>query len=275
MEIIKNTLAVGADNPFVILHISDIHLAETDEYDSAERRQFAEDRRNTYFSFARKMLEEVRDYVKQTGYPLINTGDMLDFITPENLRISREFTKDTNMIMVAGNHEYWKCEKNRFSYDDVYETYAVKNKSLAKVQEYFENDIRFFCREFNGVNIVCMDDTDYHIEASLFEKLKKVEEQGKPILLFMHIPLYSPHLGKEAKGTLNAAPQFFENCHPVDVFERTPDVLTCQICDHIRKSPYIKCVISGHTHENAEIIGFDEQDQIVTGINTLREVTVI
>ena len=166
MEIIKNTLSVGADKPFVILHISDIHLAETDEYDSIERRQFAENRRNKYFAFASDMLEEVRDYVKQTGYPLINTGDMLDFITLENLRISREFTKDTNMIMVAGNHEYWHCEKNRFSYDDVYETYAVKNKSLAKVQEYFENDIRFTCREIGGVNFVGIDDGDYKLVES-------------------------------------------------------------------------------------------------------------
>ena len=120
-----------------------------------------------------------------------------------------------------------------------------------------------------------MDNTDYQIEADLFEKLKEVEEQGKPLILFMHIPLYSKHLGRDQKSSLNAPPQFFENCHPVDVFERTPNELTCQICDYIRKSPLIKCVISGHTHRNAEIIGLDDQDQIVTGCNTLREITIL
>ena len=275
MNLIQNTLAIGADKPFVILHISDTHLTETDQNDSEERRQFAEDRRKVHFPCNLKVLEEVRAYVKKTGHLLINTGDMLDFITPENLRIARQFAEDTRMVMVTGNHEYWHCEKNRFSYDDVYETYASKNTTLAQVQEYFENDIRFFCREINGVNLVGMDDTDYHIDAALFEKLKQVEAQGKPILLFMHIPLYSPHLGKDARSSLNAAPEFFENCHPVDVFERTPDELTCQICDHIRKSPYIKCVISGHTHRNTEILGLDELDQLVTGCDTIREITIL
>lgn len=274
MEIIKNTLSVGATKPFTILHVSDIHLAETDQNDSIERQQFAADRKRS-FPDTKHILNFTKEYVKETGYPLFNTGDMLDFITPENLRITQRFAEETNMIFVTGNHEYWHCEKNRFSYDDVYETYAAKNQALAEIQEYFTNDIRFFCQEINGVNLVCVDNTDYQIEADLFEKLKELEEQGKPIILFMHIPLYSKHLGRDQKSSLNAPPQFFENCHPVDVFERTPNELTCQICDYIRKSPLIKCVISGHTHRNAEIIGLDDQDQIVTGCNTLREITIL
>jgi len=274
MEIIRNTLSVGAEKPFAFLHISDIHLSESDENDSAERRKFAADRKRD-FAFAPEAMEFTRDYVKKTGYPLVNTGDMLDFITPENLRIAREFVKDTGMIMAAGNHEYWHCPNNRFSYDDVPETYAAKNDSLALVEKAIGTPIRFSCTEIGGVNLVCMDDSDYHIDAELLEKLKAVEAQGKPILLFMHIPLYSEHIGREAKYSLNAPPQYFENCHPVDVFERTPDELTCRICDYIRQSPQIKCVLSGHTHVNTEILGLDAQDQLITGCNTIREITVI
>ena len=274
MNIIKNTLCVGAEKPFVFLQISDIHLSESDENDSAERREFAADRKRC-FSFAPAAVEFTKDYVKKTGYPLFNTGDLLDFITPENLRIAGEFVKDTNMTMAAGNHEYWHCPNNRFSYDDVPETYAGKNRSLALVEEEIGTAIRFSCTEIHGGNLVCMDDSDYHIDAELFEKLKAVEAQGKPILLFMHIPLYSEHLGSEAKYSLNAPAQYFENCHPVDVFERTPDELTCQICDYIRQSPLIRCVLSGHTHVNTEILGLDAQDQLITGCNTIREITVL
>lgn len=274
MNIIKNTLSVGAERPFVFLQISDIHLSESDENDSEERREFAAGRKRD-FAFAPSAVEFTKNYVKKTGYPLLNTGDMLDFITPENIRIAREFVKETGMIMAAGNHEYWHCPNNRFSYDDVPETYANKNRSLALVEEGIGTAIRFSCTEINGVNLVCMDDSDYHIDEELFEKLKAVEAQGKPILLFMHIPLYSEHIGSEAKYSLNAPAQYFENCHPVDVFERTPDELTCQICDYIRQSPLIKCVLSGHTHNNTEILGLDAQDQLITGCNTIREITVI
>ncbi|MBQ9995245.1 MAG: metallophosphoesterase [Clostridia bacterium] len=274
MNILKNTLSVGAETPFVFLHVSDIHLSESDENDSPERRAFAADRKRD-FAFAPAAVEFIRNYVKKTGSPIVNTGDMLDFITPENIRIARGLVEDTDMMMAAGNHEYWHCPNNRFSYDDVPETYAGKNRSLAEVERGLGIDIRFSCREIGGVNLVCMDDSDYHIDAELFEKLKAVEAEGKPILLFMHIPLYSAHIGREAKFSLNAPPQYFENCHPVDVFERTPDELTCQICDYIRQSPLIKCVLSGHTHANTEILGLDAQDQIITGCNTIREITVI
>ena len=36
MEVIKNTLSVGATEPFVLLHISDIHLSEFDENDTSD-----------------------------------------------------------------------------------------------------------------------------------------------------------------------------------------------------------------------------------------------
>ena len=261
MNLIKNTIEIGIEKPFTFLHISDIHLAQTDENDSAERREFAAGRQRD-FSYALGFMEEVREYVKKTGYPLFNTGDMLDFITPENLRLTKEFEKETGMILVAGNHEYWHCENDRFSFDDVPGTYEKKNQSLAEVQEHLETDIRFSCTEIGGVNLVCVDDTDYDIDEDIFEKL------------FMHIPLYSEHLGGHAKYSLCAPEKYFENCHPVDVFERRPDELTCRIVDYIRQSELIRCVFSGHTHANDEILDKGEKNQIVTGCNTIREITV-
>ena len=153
-------------------------------------------------------MESVRKYVKETGYPLFNTGDMLDFITPENLRIAQEFEKATGMVMVAGNHEYWYCHNDRFSFDDVPETYEKKNESLKEVQEHLKSDIRFSCTQIGGVNLVCVDDTDYDIDEDIFKKLKKVEAEGKPIILFMHIPLYSEHLGNHAKFSLCAPEKY-------------------------------------------------------------------
>ena len=274
MQMIKNTLRVGVETPFTFLVMSDAHLCETDAAETEERRAFANDRKNA-FSYSLRFLDEVRAYVAETGYPLFNTGDMLDFITPENLRVARDFAEATGMVMAAGNHEYWHCPKNRFSFDDVPETYENKNASLAAVEADLGMDIRFSCREIGGVNFVCVDDGDYDIDEDVFEKLLKVEAEGKPILLFMHIPLYSAHLGDSAKYSLCAPDAYFENCHPVDVFERKPEAPTVPMVEHIRRSALIKCVLSGHTHKNTEILGLGEKDQIVTGLDTLREITVI
>ena len=273
MEIIKSTISAGAEKPFTFLHISDIHLSESDENDTPRRREFAAKRKH-HFAFAPEAVEFVTAYVKETGYPLFNTGDMLDFINPESIRVAKRFIKDTGMVFVAGNHEYWHCPNDRFHYDDGPQTYDAREESLALVSEALGMDVRFSCREINGVKMVCIDDTDYCIDQEIFDKLKAVEAEGKPILLFLHIPLYSEHIGDGAKCTLNAPSQYFEGCHPVDVWERSPDELTCEICDYIRNAPLIKCVFSGHIHRNAEVLGVDKQDQIITGLNTIREITV-
>ena len=121
-----------------------------------------------------------------------------------------------------------------------------------------------------------MDDGDYDIDENIFEKFKQVEAEGKPILLFMHIPLYSEHVCEwERKYTLCSPPRFFENCHPVDVYERKPEESTCRIVEYIRNCPLVKCVLAGHTHHNDEILGKGEIDQIITGCDTIREITVI
>ena len=274
MQIIKNTLNIGVEKPFTFLHISDVHLCEADATETEERRAFARGRKSM-FSYAPRFIKEVEEYVAETGYPLFNTGDMLDFITPENIRIAREFAEKTDMMMAAGNHEYWHCPQNRFSFDDVPETYEGKNESLALVEERLGRDIRFVHREIGGVNLVCLDDGDYDIDEDIFQKLLEVEAEGKPILLFMHIPLYSEHLGNEAKYSLCAPEAYFENCHPVDVFERKPEEATCRMVEYIRNCPLVKCVLAGHTHHNAEVQGQGEIDQIITGCDTLREITVI
>ena len=275
MQLIRNTIRIGVEKPFTFLHVSDIHLAETDERDSAERAAFAAGRKND-FSYAPSFMEALKAHVKETGYPVFNTGDMLDFITPENIRIARELVEETHMVMAAGNHEYWHCPKNRFSFDDVPETYEKKNESLAAVEADLGMDIRFSCRDIGGVNFVCMDDGDYDIDEDIFEKFKAVVAEGKPILLFMHIPLYSEHISEwERKFSLCAPGQFFENCHPVDVFERKPEPSTIPIVEYIRNCPLVKCVLTGHTHHNDEILGQGEIDQIITGCDTIRQITVI
>lgn len=274
MDIIKSTINIGIEKPFTFLHISDIHLTETDENDTLARRKFAASRKRG-FSFSLSAINFVKDYVNKTGYPLINTGDMLDFVTPQNLLIAREFVKDTNMMMTAGNHEYWTCPNNRFHYDDISQTHAQRNATLDMVGKSLGIDIRFSCREINGVNLVCIDDSNYNITEEIFEKLKEVEARGKPILLFMHIPLNSEYIEINHEFPLNAPKQYFKDCRPLVAWERTSNELTCHICDYIRRSPLIKCIFSGHMHYNKEIIGLDLQDQIITGINIIREVTVI
>ena len=99
MQIIHTTLHLGIEKPFTFLQMTDTHFTFTDDTDTPRRREFARQRGND-FSHAEENMEFVRKYVAQTGFPLVHTGDLMDFVTPENLRMVEQFARDTGMMMV-------------------------------------------------------------------------------------------------------------------------------------------------------------------------------
>ena len=67
MEVIKNTLSVGATEPFVLLHISDIHLSEFDEKLKGNGILIIGDNESltTHIRWSEKMVDSVVVYSKQ------------------------------------------------------------------------------------------------------------------------------------------------------------------------------------------------------------------
>lgn len=275
MQIIKNRLHVGIDTPFTILHLTDTHFTHTDDHDSEARHALAEDRRKCLFPNADEDAAFIRQTVAKTGYPLIHTGDLIDFITPENLRVAREFAKDTGMRMTAGNHELHTCPNNVFCEVDFTNDLSRREQTLDEVQQWFFNDIRFWCEEIGGVCLVGLDNSDYQIKPHHLEMLKSIALTGKPILLFMHIPLYSEELHARAKNATVAIPdEIVDTFKPFQIFEQKANEDTKQAAAFIRSCPQIKAIFAGHLHWDFESQVDTDVKQLVTGINTMREITV-
>ena len=62
---------------------------------------------------------------------------------------------------------------------------------------------------------------------------------------------------------------------PWQIYEQKADEQTLETCRYIRSQPLIQYVICGHLHLNHETQDPNEIKQIVTGLDTLREITVI
>lgn len=275
MQIIYNTLHLGIEKPFTFLQMTDTHLVFTDEGDTPRRREFAR-QRGKDFAHAEENMAFVRKYVAETGFPLVHTGDLMDFITPENLRMAELFARETGMMMVAGNHEQAICVNDVFCPEDYAQDLKRRDETYSQVQKYFENDTRFSCREINGVNLVGIDDGDYQISQEQLNALKEVAEQGKPILLFMHIPLYADELRARYPDCYLAPPEHVLATYtPWQVYEQKADDVTLQACAYIRSQKLIKYVICGHMHFNHETQSPTEIRQLVTGLDTLRQITVV
>lgn len=275
MNIIKNVIDIGIEKPFTFLHMTDTHITRTDISDTKERKAFAKDRRDTYFSEADEIFEFALGYVKKTGFQLVHTGDFIDFVTPENLRAVKRFADETDMLMVAGNHEIGNCVNNVFCEKDFTEDLKIKEETLDRVQKFFNNDIRFFEKEINGVTLVGIDNSDYQIRPEAFDALKKIVSYGKPVILFMHIPLSTPHFDEKFGVDLLSMPdRIVDKLGPWKIFETKANADTVKAHDYIVNQPLIKAVISGHWHCNYETPVESEIKQFLTDINTLREITV-
>jgi hypothetical protein len=220
-------------------------------------------------------LEFARDYAEKTGYPLIHTGDLMDFLTPEAMEISRRYARETGMLMVAGNHEQCYCPGDRFHEDDYVEELKVRETTLDHLQTCFDNDIRFFCKEINGVCLVGLDDGDYQITKAQMEAFLKVAEQGKPIILFVHIPFYAPDLCDYCGDCMVGTPaERMGGYNPWQIYEQTANPTTREAFEAITRCPHLKAIVGGHMHFHFETQPSSTPKQYITGMRAVREILV-
>ena len=201
---------------------------------------------------------------------------MIDFITPENLRVAKAFAEETGMLLIAGNHEIHTCPNNVFSDEDFTTDLHNRQKNLSQTNNFFTNNIDFFCEEINGVKLVGINNYDYQISKENFSRLMAIAEEGLPIILFMHIPLYEEALYEITHNALLSIPDFImKDKRNFIRFEQEADETTRNAVEFIKECANIKCAVCGHLHFNYESLEGVGLKQYVTALNTLREITVI
>ena len=274
MEIIKSEIHIGIEKPFTFLHMSDTHLTLADQRDDDRKIQLGKDRLNG-FPQANEVLEEATAYAKKNGYTICHTGDLLDFVSWANIDRAKQFCDEVDVFMAAGNHEF------SLYVGEAWEDADYRNQSLEKVQAAFPNNIRFACREVNGVNLVAIDNGYYLFEQEQLDALKEVAKQGKPMILFMHTPLYTPEYLEFAKKSggdayyLVATPEEKMSWYSDHRYrQQKADAVTLEAYAYIKNEPLIKALVVGHLHRNFESEWKPGVPQIMVGCTDIREITV-
>ena len=231
--------------------------------------------RKQWFSVAEEVLEQASAYAKENDYTICHTGDLLDFVSWANIDRAKSFCQENDVFMAAGNHEFSQYV------GEAWEDAAYRNQSFDKVQAAFHNNIRFSCREVNDVNLVAIDNGYYLFEQEQLYALKEVAMQGKPMILFMHTPLYTERLYdfSKARGgdsvSLMATPVEKMSWYSEHRFrQQRADAVTKEAYDYIMTEPWIKAIITGHLHVNYEERLTSGAVQFVTSCTDVREITV-
>lgn len=105
MKLLPTEIRIGVKNPIKLIHAGDTHLTLADERDDERKRNLAEKRRR-YFPNHERMVAELEQYAKETGYPILHTGDLIDFVSVANLERVKKFTSACEVFAAAGNHEF-------------------------------------------------------------------------------------------------------------------------------------------------------------------------
>ena len=274
MEIIYNEINIGAKEPFNLLHISDIHIATPNETDEDRIIQLEEKRRQKY-TFSERVLSEIPLIAESANALPVITGDIMDCYSNGSADKIKEFTDKTDCLFVAGNHDF------RVYGGMEYDVPESREKNLKNVNSLFKNDVRFFSRIINGINIIGIDNAYYRFEEYQFDFLKKEVKKGLPIILALHIPLYTPECydlmitEKRRFASLICVPEDKMKIYPPERFEQQKeDRITRKMYDYILSQSLIKLIICGHVHKNFEAKLPSGIPQLITGTDTARIIKI-
>lgn len=271
---IYNEFSLGASAPFTLIHITDVHLTETLREDECKIKALAAARRLKY-TFSETILDEIEKVNADTDGLLLITGDMMDFNSSGNFKKIREFTSRNECLFIAGNHDFRPFGGME------YDVPEYKEKNLPRVQEMFGNDIRFFSRIINGINIVGIDNCYYRFEKWQLERLKEEVNKGLPVILTMHVPFYTEETynlvvrGKRKYASQVCVPEEKMKEYPPERYiQQKDDEITREVFDYVLNEKAIKLLICGHIHKDCESVLPSGVPQLVTNVDTARIITV-
>lgn len=282
LKIKKTTLKIGIKNPITFIHTSDTHIAHDDERVSNRAAIFDACDPGRIEDYFFKTVE----YAKEKGYTIVHTGDLIDFTSNACFDFVDKYFNDVDYIYAAGNHDFchWVGEAK--------EDLAYKWEQFKVTAPHFKNNLYFYSRMIGEVNFVTLDNSYSRITYGQLDALKAEVAKGHPIILCMHVPLYSPafdaeiskkHGGKEIAPLYNmGVPEDIQDAyiakHPeVAHHKQILDEASWAAVDYIKNEPAIKALLVGHRHDEIEGVLENGTPQIMahgTFSGYIREITV-
>jgi 3',5'-cyclic AMP phosphodiesterase CpdA len=271
--------------PVRIFHITDTHLAFTDDRENPFRiysdrmgkayklnKHFVTGEEITCIQGFEQTLQKAKEYEADF---LALTGDIFSFPSEAAVEWVLQKLMETNIPFgyIAGNHD-WHYEGMKGSSFQLRQIWA--NKRLKPM--YQGNDYLFADYEIKGVRMIFIDNSTYEIEPEQLEYFRQESASGVPMILFMHIPLYMPG---RSMGYGCANPKWGEESDKGFGIEKREKWrsgghtrTTILFYDEVFKAQNLLAVFAGHTHQLAMDVK-NNIPQIVSGHNATGNYTEI
>lgn len=255
MYFTNDEIDIGADEPFYFIHIGDTHVSYIDERDHGdERLTETAGNRIDYCPKDLRMLDDVALKARELDAFIVNTGDLIDFVSQKNLDIAKDFNTKNDVFTAAGNHEY-----HIYIWDDG-DDHERRDRLRETLRPYYTNDIEFSVRTEHGVKFIAIDNAFHNIDEWQLERFKEeLAKDDLPVVLALHVPLYAPDIFEFQMNKLDYAhPAWLMNVpeelmreynySEEDFAGQRANEFTKEFYDLIVTTPEIRAIMTGHDH---------------------------
>lgn len=188
LNILETRLPIpGLAHPLSLVQVTDLHLLYTDASDGQAVNALREQYTQWFFNGPSVANELRRFFQEEPPDAVVFTGDICGYPTRANVRALEQLLAECPpYLFVYGNHEriFTKEDLTRERmrrFDPMY-AFAVKGDPELQVLE------------LPDVRLIGLDDSDNQITPSQLERIRALFEDGRPCLLFLHIPICLPQL---------------------------------------------------------------------------------
>ncbi len=234
----------GVTGDYTFLFLSDTHV-ETESEDNTEQVEEYAKERNTGFVNANgvtsweqfpRWMDLPNEY--QVDAVLLG-GDIIDSPSESNLAFLKKELSTLQMpyLFALGNHDW--------TYPWNYMTEEGKEEYLPLLSEAVGNTA-FSKLEFPDLVIAAVDDSTDQVNEDAISGAESTMQEGKPVILMMHVPLYNEELAEQAK-------EIWGNPIVLGKGGIEPDETSQKLLDMVydENSP-VAAVLAGHVHFRAQ-----------------------
>lgn len=236
----------GVEKEFSFIHWTDVHLSECDRRDETLLVKMAS-RANCFggdpTSVAREMVETFNALKPDL---VAVTGDFLDAPTQANIEIGAEIlgSLDSPVCITVGNHEWGflvePCDRDYW---------------LPRLQPLAKQPLDWHVQEMYGVNLLFVDDSNYQITPEQLRKTEELLGDGRPCILFLHIPVVIDSLVPRTVQTWKKP--IILGAEGISPDKRTQwrmgdevEPSTATFCSLVKSHQQMKAIFAGHLHFN-------------------------
>lgn len=259
MDILRNELHIGLTQPLRILQVSDAHLSGCCEEDSDKAKVKSKKKTAAFLKEAggvpqEQRLKEALELAEDCD-ALIFTGDIADSPSRANLELLESMLEGRRYLYTFGNHDYYSYDSDRGCTED-------RDLFLDEFLRFLPCDPTMDAMQIGGVNLVTLDDSLAQFSWLQLGFLKAEIEKGLPILLFLHLPVYSPSFVPKAYEWWDSSmcvgtPPEVLAAHGETDPKMPAEEATLAMLELIRTEPLIKAIFASHLHfaDEAEVLG--------------------